>query len=765
MRGHRNDTEQQHAPRRRSRRFKVLRITVVALGLVVAMLYGMGANAAQSMNPSLVMQSLAVMTTGPACGPPEVMGNDGVMHYAADCPFPLGISDEPPPVPTGPNGTLVVLGDSFTAGEGAPFGISRVEKTRYNVDYWAAADNYYYPGTDIPDNRCHRSPMAYGPRMAEQLGMTLDFRACSGATSSDYFGAQLSDDGQASQVSPRPGDTTAFPDDTAAVVFSFGGNDVGFADVVKNCLFDGYLPLGTEIAGISVEPILLRFLRSLNALQCQPEAERRTRCLDYGLGIIVDGALPNADECRAAGYRTNDIASVMASIAAEAPAGAPVVSLSYPYAFPRDPDGACGFGSGTGAIMDEDEQRAINIFVDGLDDRIARLATEAGIRHVDMRNGFQNHGLCVNPEPDGDPTTVNGERWMNRVRLGYPAAGEVPTGDPQRIFPDIKESAHPNVYGQQAYLGAAVGCFQAVGFCTNASEARNNEEAAATARRQAEHIAEITANTDWYAEAVAARGCANTVVAPSPGSDENTQTTVDVTEDGYPDMLVELRCPTGTGSSPMEVVVFDLQGDQPAVLGHLQGDEQDDAYFSLTADLTTSGRDISIAGRMFGPTDPPCCPLHFGAATWRWDGAEFRLQEAESALTDQPIRHEGLPDGTYYGILRGAFSGEVYIDQVIRYEGAEAQAACNEDGVTPSGPGECTDVYFRNQDQLVRAMAIVGPVAYTPDEFSEVTVRPADLGTLDTDFPVSDDDLYRTGPVFRFGVSGGEVTHMEPGYF
>ena len=107
---------------------------------------------------------------------------------------------------------LVILGDSFSAGEGA---------------------DGYINGTDIDQNRCHRSRHTY---LVDLLDIPSDhLLACSGAVAQDLHSpntgnnvaAQLD---QLRQVGERP----AGP--PPGVVMTMGGNDVGFADVIIYCL-------------------------------------------------------------------------------------------------------------------------------------------------------------------------------------------------------------------------------------------------------------------------------------------------------------------------------------------------------------------------------------------------------------------------------------------------------------------------------------------------------------------------------------------------
>jgi lysophospholipase L1-like esterase len=97
-------------------------------------------------------------------------------------------------------GSYVALGDSYSSGTG----------TR----------SYINDGTS-----CQRSTAAYPALLSVSKGLTLNFRACSGATVADVTGTQLS----------------ALSSSTTHVSISVGGNDAGFADVLTECAQPGWM--------------------------------------------------------------------------------------------------------------------------------------------------------------------------------------------------------------------------------------------------------------------------------------------------------------------------------------------------------------------------------------------------------------------------------------------------------------------------------------------------------------------------------------------
>jgi lysophospholipase L1-like esterase len=96
--------------------------------------------------------------------------------------------------------SYVALGDSYSSGTG----------TR----------TYINDGTS-----CQRSVYAYPSLIAASKGLTLNFRACSGAKVADVTNTQLS----------------ALSASTTHVTISVGGNDAGFADVLTECAQPGWM--------------------------------------------------------------------------------------------------------------------------------------------------------------------------------------------------------------------------------------------------------------------------------------------------------------------------------------------------------------------------------------------------------------------------------------------------------------------------------------------------------------------------------------------
>lgn len=91
-------------------------------------------------------------------------------------------------------GTYVAMGDSYSSGLGT---------------------REYYAESGI----CRRSPHAYPVKVAPRIGHVLRFVACSGARTEDVLNNQLG----------------PLSVSTSRVTISIGGNDAGFASVIKSC--------------------------------------------------------------------------------------------------------------------------------------------------------------------------------------------------------------------------------------------------------------------------------------------------------------------------------------------------------------------------------------------------------------------------------------------------------------------------------------------------------------------------------------------------
>ena len=116
------------------------------------------------------------------------------------------------------------LGDSFSSG----FGIPPYEEGTHQ---------------DEGSNNCQRSESAYPKIVAEELGRDLSFHACQGATTKHMYERRIDEPGNDWGELPQ---LENLDNETELVTLTIGGNDVGFVDVLKECILGAeLLPFNT----------------------------------------------------------------------------------------------------------------------------------------------------------------------------------------------------------------------------------------------------------------------------------------------------------------------------------------------------------------------------------------------------------------------------------------------------------------------------------------------------------------------------------------
>lgn len=123
----------------------------------------------------------------------------------------------PAALPAGPT-AIVAMGDSYLSGESA---------------------GSYEAGTDQPGNFCHRSALST-VRVTTVAGVDRAVNlACSGATTDNVRSGGTARFGEIAQTDALA--QIARDNRVVAVVVSIGGNDVGFGEIIQDCLV-AYLP-------------------------------------------------------------------------------------------------------------------------------------------------------------------------------------------------------------------------------------------------------------------------------------------------------------------------------------------------------------------------------------------------------------------------------------------------------------------------------------------------------------------------------------------
>lgn len=275
----------------------------------------------------------------------------------------------------GARGTVAILGDSFSSGEGA---------------------GDYTRDTDVPTNRCHRSPRTYGADFFPRRRII----ACSGAVVDNLYAPQWNGDDEgrrAIATPPQLAQLGSVAGETTMVLMSMGGNDIRFADIVADCANPG---------------------------DCQPFTQQLTRDM-----TSLAYRLPYAYEA------VDAVVNSPSAIAARRGTVAPIVILAYPSMVSLQDVGDCPH-------LTRREADLGDRLVQQLDSVLAGAVRSARARGVpaylasDLQDAFRpDHTLCA-PE---DKRYVNSIKFLNHF-------------DPVQK----QQMMHPNANGYEALTGALV---------------------------------------------------------------------------------------------------------------------------------------------------------------------------------------------------------------------------------------------------------------------------------------------------------------------
>ncbi len=123
------------------------------------------------------------------------------------------------------------------------------------------------------------------------------------------------------------------------------------------------------------------------------------------------------------------------------------------------------------------------------------------------------------------------------------------------------------------------------------------------------------------------------------------------------------------------------------------------------------------AGPVATPSSAPTTPLTTRVATTTSQAA--------------PVIPPTDLSGDVYGFIRGVdiTGSAIILDKVDWFEGAAAQQACIEDGVTTTDDNQCTGYYFRNVNPALRTVA-VSPQATISTLEDGTHAAPSDLNAV-----------------------------------
>ncbi|MFJ2811884.1 GDSL-type esterase/lipase family protein, partial [Kitasatospora sp. NPDC087271] len=222
--------------------------------------------------------------------------------------------------------------------------------------------------------------------------------------------------------------------DVKMIVVSIGGNDLGFSDIIRDCVQRYWVDLFSGTCNPGSPD---------TALQDKLEKTRQgvRTALQKIRSVMTD-----------AGYQDGDYGLVLSTYPNPLPRGA-----QMQYGFPtRYTTGGCPF-------RNADADWAHDQLVPGLNAALSTAATETGASLLDVQDAFAGHELCgqnakqatsansrANPLPEADAEWV---RWI-------PYQFDKSKGWLWGSQGDKQEAVHPNAYGQKA-LSACLTAFAA----------------------------------------------------------------------------------------------------------------------------------------------------------------------------------------------------------------------------------------------------------------------------------------------------------------
>jgi len=317
---------------------------------------------------------------------------------------------------------IVVMGDSYASGEGDPQTFIR----------WAPNVVLEWPTWD--DVRCHRSMYASSARAARILetsdahsSVTYLSRACSGATIAKgilggYHGIEAADSApnlppQLQQVRSVVG--SARIDN---LLISIGGNDVGFADIIADCMWPGDCFDNTTLVN--------NFNAAIEELKAVQYPAMRTAIEDPGIGLNVDSTFITEYP----DFTTGPLGGRCNTI------GGDIAPLPFGINFDEANWASGTVLAGITSALKSQVTAARNA---GLDWNYV-----GGVQDAWTRTGQYGHGYCV-----GDPGVRDPNRWVRTFKDSCDLQGK-PAGWVNGVYFCLSSSTtgmfHPNEAGHFA---------------------------------------------------------------------------------------------------------------------------------------------------------------------------------------------------------------------------------------------------------------------------------------------------------------------------
>ncbi|MCX5010854.1 GDSL-type esterase/lipase family protein [Streptomyces sp. NBC_00555] len=309
---------------------------------------------------------------------------------------------------------VVSMGDSYISGEAGRWKGNSLTNTgsRNGTDRGWVSGSTYDPGKvyGATAGGCHRSDSAE-VRSAGAIADVAVNLACSGATSENVYRASnggVAFKGEAPQADQLA--AVAASHNVKVIALSIGGNDLGFADIIKDCAYDFIL--------------------------------WNSYCYDdqqYGVDQKIDAVMG------AVGKSVDEIRAVMRG-AGYADSSYRIVLQSYPSPIPRGAENRytqsdwSRLNTGGCPFWNRDSDWARDSLVPQIANRIKGVAAAKGVQFMDLRDMLQGREVCakaskqVSSTVPASATTSEWARWIDN-------------NESQGL---IQESMHPNHFGQLA---------------------------------------------------------------------------------------------------------------------------------------------------------------------------------------------------------------------------------------------------------------------------------------------------------------------------
>lgn len=232
------------------------------------------------------------------------------------------------------SGRYLAMGDSFASGEGA-------WDYEEGTDFDDRDDPWPFNNDDEDHNRCRRSKHAYAQLLAagNDFAGGSRFVACSGALIDDFYQPNHKETGEDPQLE-------ALGRDVSLITLSVGGNNLGFADVLIDCVTSN---LKAGLTG---------------------------RCQEHQQGMIKE----RMPQVRA------DLVKLYQRLRRDAP-NARIIVVGYPALFETQPDPSLR------NVLSAPDQRWMNEVAAEFSATVAAAAHEAGVEYVDPAAAFRGHGI------------------------------------------------------------------------------------------------------------------------------------------------------------------------------------------------------------------------------------------------------------------------------------------------------------------------------------------------------------------------------------